>query len=73
VVVGGFVVGVVPPGVVVVGVVVDADAVTVNVRGVYQVLSEGNVSVMQSAPTTARRPAVASAGTLKDPCQDPFW
>ena len=68
---GFFVVGVVvPPGAVVVGVGV---AVTVNVCGTYQVVSEGSVSLTHSAATAAARPAFASEGTLKVPCHDPFF
>ena len=45
---------------------------TVNVCGVYQVVSEGSVSLTHSAATAAATPAFASEGTLKVPCHDPF-
>jgi hypothetical protein len=64
------VVGVVPPGAVV---VVVARAVTVNVCGMYQVVREGSVSLTHSAATAAARPAFASEGTLKVPCHDPSF
>jgi hypothetical protein len=63
--VAGLVVGV--DGLVVVG----PDAVTVNVCGVYCVSSDGKPSVKQSAATAAGNTA-APAGTVNDPCQDPF-
>jgi hypothetical protein len=71
---GFCVVGVVPPGVVVVVVVVvfGAGAVTVNVCGVYKVVSKGSPSLTHSATTGVRRPAVASAGTVKAPCHFPW-
>ena len=65
------VVGVVPPGVVVVGLVVVVGVVTVNVCGVYKVVSKGSPSLTHSATTSVSRPEVASAGTLKDPCHAP--
>jgi hypothetical protein len=63
------VVGVVPPG----AVVVVVGAVTVNVCGTYQVVREGSVSLTHSAATAAARPAFASEGTLKVPCHLPSF
>jgi hypothetical protein len=36
------------------------------------VVSDGNPSLTQSARTSDGRPVGASAGTVNDPCHDPF-
>jgi hypothetical protein len=74
---GVVVAGVVPPRAVVdvvvdVGLVVVVDAVvTVNVCGVYAVVSDGSASLTHVAVTGAG-PGLAFGGTMKVPCQAPF-